>query len=117
MDKQTFQIAGSLLLIAGLVLGSVGTFRIFTNLPLSDERALEEARRAVLTEEGITESPGRKSLREDIELHVWTCALKMTNKDRKETRDRGVVLLVSGIFSVIWGTAALYTSSSILNEP
>ena len=40
MNKQTLQLVGTVLLVAGLALGSIGTHRIVTNLPISDDEAL-----------------------------------------------------------------------------
>ncbi len=110
MDKQALQIIGTVLLIAGLVFGSIGAHRIATNLPISDEEALAESRRAVLSEEGDTTSQRGKSLRGNVEFQVWESALQVTNRVRTEQRSEGSVFLVFGIISVIWGMTLLYNS-------
>ncbi len=114
---RTLQITGTLLLLAGLAIGSVGAYRFCTNLPLSDEKVLQEARKAVPQKEGTREGPRQQVLREKVELDVWTSALKMTNKRRKEIRDEAVVFLVSGLLSVMWGIAVLYNGRTASKDP
>ncbi len=116
MDKQVLQIIGTVLLLAGLVFGSIGAHRIATNLPISDENSLAEARRAVLPEKGDTTSQGGESLRGNVEFQVWKSALQVTNGVRTEERSEGSVFLVSGIISVIWGMTMLYYSRSTPDE-
>jgi hypothetical protein len=108
MDKKTLQTIGAVLLIAGLVLGSTGAHRIATNLSISDEEVLSEARRAVVPEKGGTGSQGAESLGGNVEFQVWKSALQVTNKVRKEERMDGLVFLVSGIILVIWGIIMVY---------
>ena len=103
--------------LAGFALGSIGTYSICTNLPVSETKALEEAKRAMLAEEGSTGSPGGESMRRNVELHVWTSAFEVANVDRKERRGEGLVFLVSGIISLIWGITVLYNSTSTPNRP
>ena len=110
MDKKTLEIIGNVLLIAGLVFGSIGVHRIATNLPISDEEVLAEARRAVLSEKGSTASQMDESFRGNIEFQVWKSALQVTNKVRTEKRSEGSVFLVSGIILVIWGMIMVYNS-------
>lgn len=117
MDKQTLQIVGSVILIAGLTVGSIGTYRIVKNLPISDAEALRVSRGALSALEGLSEDPGQATLQEKVELQVWQSALKMTNKDRKERRDEGAIWLLSGIIAVIWGAAVLHYIRTTLREP
>lgn len=98
------------MLIAGLVLGSIAVLEIATNLPISDEKALTEARRAVSPEEGATTGRRGESLRGNIEFQVWTSALQVANTVRKEKRTHGSVFLVIGFILVIWGMTLLYNS-------
>lgn len=113
MDKQALQIVGSVLLIAGLVFGSIGVHKIATNLPISDEEALAESRRAVLPEKGDKASQRGNSLRGKVEFQVWESALQVENTNRTEKRSEGSVFLVLGIISVIWGMALLHNSRGI----
>ncbi len=110
MDKQTLQIIGTVILIAGLVFGSIGAHRIATNLPISDEEVLAEARRAVLSEKGATANQRGESLRGNIEFQVWKSALQVTNRVRTEKRSEGSVFLVSASILVIWGMTMVYNS-------
>ncbi len=112
MDKQTLQIVGTVILIAGLVLGSIGAHRIVTNLPISDEEGLAEASRVLRTQKGAAARQEGESLRRSLEFQVWKSALQVTNKVRKEERVEGTVFLVSGIISLIWAITVLYNSSS-----
>jgi hypothetical protein len=110
MDKRAFQIVGTVMLVAGLVACSIGAHGIATNLPVSDEQALSEAKRAVFAEKGATATRRGESLQGNVEFQVWKSALQATNKIRKEKRSEGSVFLVSGIIAVIWGVTMLYNS-------
>jgi len=110
MDTQALQIIGTVLLIAGLVFGSIGAHRIATNLPISDKEALAETRRAVTQVAGDTTSQRGKSLRGNVEFQVWESALQVENKVRTEQRTEGSVFLVLGIISGIWAGALLHNS-------
>lgn len=110
MDKKTLQIIGTVLLIAGLVFGSIGAHRISTNLPISDEEVLAEARTAVLSGKGVTVSQRGESLRGNVEFQVWKSALQVMNRVRTEERAEGLVFLVSGIILVIWGMTLIHNS-------
>lgn len=110
MDKLTLQIIGTVLLIAGLLFGSIGAYRIATNLPISDEEVLAQARRSVLSKEGATASQRGESLRGNVEFQVWKSALQVTNRVRTEERSEGSILLLSGIILVIWGMTMVYNS-------
>ena len=103
-------------MIAGLVCGAIGAHRIATNLPISAEEALAEARRAVLPEKGATTSQRGKSLRGNVEFQVWESALQVTNGIRTEQRFAGSVFLVLGIISVIWGMTMIYNSRATQDE-
>ena len=110
MDKQALQIVGTVLLIAGLAFGSIGAHMIVTNLPISDEEALAESRRAVLPEKGDTASQRGESLRGKVEFQVWESALQVENRNRTDKRSEGSVFLLLGIISFIWGIALLHSS-------
>jgi hypothetical protein len=110
MDKRTLQIIGIVLLIAGLVFGSLGAHRIATNLPISDEEVLAEARRAVLSGKEATANQKGESSRGNVEFQVWKSALQVTNTVRTEERSEGSVFLVSGFIFLIWGMAMVYNS-------
>jgi hypothetical protein len=84
--------------------------RIATNLPISDEEVLAEARRAVLSERGGTASRRGESLPGNVEFQVWKSALQVTNSVRTEERSEGSIFLVSGIILVIWGLTMVYNS-------
>ena len=116
MDRQALQILGTVILIAGLMCGSIGAHRIATNLSISDEEALAEARRAVLPEKGATASQRGKSLRGNVEFQVWASALQVTNRVRKEKRSAGLVFLVFGIISVIWGMNMIYNGRATRDD-
>lgn len=116
MDKQALQILGTVILIAGLLGGSIGAHRIATNLPISDEEALAEARRAVLREEGATMNQWGRSLRGNVEFQVWESALQVTNRVRKEKRSAGLVFLVFGIISAIWGMNMIYNGRATRDD-
>jgi hypothetical protein len=117
MFKQTLQIVGSVILIAGLTVGSIGTYWIVKNLPISDAEALRVSRGALSAIEGLSEDPEQATLQDNVELQVWQSALTMTNKDRKERRDEGAMWLLSGIIAVIWGVTVLQYSRTALKEP
>jgi hypothetical protein len=110
MDKRTLQITGTVLLIAGLVFGSIGTYRIAMNLPISDEEVLAEAKEAALSEKGAAASQKGESLPGNVEFQVWKSALEVTNRVRTEERSEGSVFLVSGVILVIWGMTMVYNS-------
>ena len=97
MDKKTLQIIGAVIFIAGLVLGSIGVRGILTNLPISEEEGLAEAKRAVLPEEGAASGRSDESLQGNVEFQVWKSALQVTKRVRTEKRSGGSVFLVSGV--------------------
>jgi len=110
MDKQTLQTIGTVVLISGLVFASLGAYRIASNLPISEEEALAEARRAVLSGKGATASQRSASLRGNVEFQVWESALQVTNSLRTKERSAGLVYLLSGFILVIWGMTMVYNS-------
>lgn|GEM_PF-2710720 len=110
MDKKTLQIAGALLLIAGLVLGSIGAYGIATNLPVSDEQPLAEAKKAVTPGNGPSAGQRDESLEANVEFQVWKSALQVTNRVRAEKRSQGSIFLLCGFIPVIWGMTLLYNS-------
>lgn len=110
MDKRTLQIIGIVLLMAGLVFISLGAHRIATNLPISNEEVLAEARRALLSGKEATGSQKGESLRGNVEFQVWKSALQVTNTVRTKERSEGSVFLVSGFIFLIWGMAMVYNS-------
>jgi hypothetical protein len=110
MDKRTLQTIGTVVLIAGLVFGSIGAYRIATNLPISDEKALAEARRTLLSGKEATENQRGESLRGNVEFQVWKSALQVTNRVSTEERSKGLVHLVSGFILLIWGMTMVYNS-------
>jgi hypothetical protein len=110
MDKKTLQIIGTVLLIAGLVFGSIGAYRISTNLPIPDEEVLAEARTALLSGTGGTASQRGESSLGNVEFQVWKSALQVTNRVRREERAEGLVFLVSGIILVIGGMTMIHNS-------
>jgi len=116
MNKQTLQLVGTVLLVAGLALGSIGTHRIVTNLPISDDEALAEARRSVLTDEEPAANRRGESLQGNVELQVWKSAIQHTNKARTEKRVEGAVFLVLGFIAFIWGMTIIYNSRSTPDE-
>ena len=108
MDKRTLQFLGIIALAADLVIGGLGAHRIATNLPVSDEEAMAEARRAFLPEGGATPSRTGESVRGDVELRVWESAMEIRNTIRAKNRSAGSVYFV---FGFIWRVA-----SPALNE-
>jgi hypothetical protein len=108
MDKQTLQLLGTIALLAGLFVAGLGANKIAMNLPVSDEQALEEAKMALMAQEGLTGSRTGESLRGDVELQVWESATESRNEIRTKMRSEGSVLLVIGLIGVVWGVAMLY---------
>ena len=112
MDKQTLKIAGTLILLAGIVAGSIGGYRIAANLPVSDEMTPTREEGVVFPSERTAAAQRSESLRGDVEIQVRKSAIQSANKERKEKRSEGSVWLVSGIIALIWGVTILYYSRS-----
>ena len=112
MDKQTLKIAGTLILLAGLVAGSIGGYRIAANLPVSYEMTPAGVEGVVFSADRSAVAQRGESLRGDVEIQVRKSAIRSANKERKEKRSDGSVWLVSGIIAVIWGVTILYNSRS-----
>jgi hypothetical protein len=110
MDSRTIQIIGLVILLAGVGFGSSGAHKIWTNLPLSEEKATAAARSVRLAEDGIAEGPAGRTLHGSVELHVLASAIEMANLHRKAKREEGLLLLVSGALAVMWGITVLYNS-------
>lgn len=116
MDKQTLNTLGTLILVAGLAVCSVGAYKIVTNLPVSDADAMQGPDGA-LSARDPGDAPGHASLQRDVELQVRKSALKIRNKDRSEKRGEGIGWLVSGMIVLIWGATMLLNSRDTPSEP
>ena len=112
LDKQTLLAIGTLIVLGGLTLATIGGNEIIRNLPLSEERAVEEATRALLDRQGILDERSKESLGKRVEVEIWKSARGTMNEVRREKRLKGSVFLVSGIASVIWGIVVLHASRS-----
>jgi len=112
LGKQTLLAIGTLIVLGGLVLASIGGHKIIQNLPLSEERAIEEMKRALLDRSGIQDEQSDESFGGRVEVETWKSARGTMNEVRSEKRVKGAVFLVSGIVSVIWGFTVLYASRS-----
>ena len=82
------------------------------NLPLSEERAVEQAKKALLDRGGTSDERRDDSFGRRAEVEIWKSARGTMNEVRKEQRVKGTVFLLSGIVSVIWGATVLYASRS-----
>ena len=116
MDKRTLKIVGTVILIAGIAVGSIGTHGIVMNLPISEAEAWKTSRGGFTATKDRPEDSKHATLQEDVELQVRRSALQMTNEDRRERRDEGAIWLLSGIIAVIWGAAVLQFSRSTSKE-
>ena len=110
MGKQTLLVIGTLIVVGGLVLASIGGRKIIQNLPLSEERAAVEAKRALQDRQKISDERRDESFGRRVEVEIWKSALGTMNEVRREKRFKGALFLVSGIASVIWGSTLLYAS-------
>jgi hypothetical protein len=112
LGKETLLAIGTLIVLGGLVLASMGGHKIIQNLPLSEERAIEEMRRSLLDPSGIQNEQGEESFGRRVEVETWKSARGTMNAVRRDKRVKGTIFLVSGIASVIWGFTVLYASRS-----
>jgi hypothetical protein len=112
LGKQSLLVIGTLIVLGGLVLASMGGHKIIRNLPLSEEAAMEEAKSALLDRQGVSGEQGVGSYGGRVEVEIWKSARGTMNELRREKRVKGSVFLVSGIASVIWGLTVLYASRS-----
>lgn len=71
MEKRTFLATGALILLAGLVLISIGAHKIVSNLPLSQERTLREAEAALWLHQGGAEEPREALEGGSVEVQIW----------------------------------------------
>jgi hypothetical protein len=112
LGKDILQAIGTLIVLGGLVLASMGGHKIIQNLPLSEERAVEEAERALMDRRGVSDERGGDSFGGRAEVEIWKSARGTMNEVRREQRFKGAVFLLSGIVSVIWGATVLHVSRS-----
>jgi hypothetical protein len=112
LGKETLLAIGTVIVLGGLVLASIGGYKIIQNLPLSEERAVEEMKRALLERSEIQDEQSDESFGGRVEVEIWKSARGTINDVRRETRVKGTVFLFSGIASVIWGSTVLYASRS-----
>jgi hypothetical protein len=112
LGKQTLLAIGTLIVLGGLVLASMGGHKIIQNLPLSEEATMEEAKSALLDRQGVSDERSDQSYGGRVEVEIWKSARGTMNEVRREKRVKGSVFLVSGIASVIWGFTVLYASRS-----
>jgi hypothetical protein len=112
LGKETLLAIGTLIVLGGLVLASIGGYEIIQNLPLSEERAVQEMKGALLDRSGTQDEPSEESFGGRVEVEIWKSARGTMNEVRREKRVKGSVFLVSGIASVIWGFTVLYASRS-----
>jgi len=112
LGKDILLAIGTLIVLGGLVLASIGGQKILQNLPLSEKRAVEEARSALMDRRGISDEQRDDSFGGRAEVEIWMSARGTMNEVRREERVKGAVFLFSGIVSVIWGITVLYASRS-----
>jgi len=112
VGRRILTLLGSLILAAGLVLAAIGGHKIVTNLPLSEERVVEEARRALFGQQQASENPSDPSSGESVELEIWKSALEMMSEVSKAKRTEGIAFLLSGVIAILWGLTILYNSKS-----
>jgi hypothetical protein len=112
LGKDILLAIGTLIVLGGLVLASIGGHKIIQNLPLSEERAVEEAKNALMDRRGISDEQRDHSFGVRAEVEIWKSARGTMNEVRREQRVKGAVFLFSGIVSVIWGITVLYASRS-----
>ncbi len=107
-----FVATGTLVLVIGLAFVSTGMHKIITHLPLSEERALEEAEDSLQFREGASEALRKESAQRSVEVEIWKSARDMINEIRATKRAEGVGFLLTGLILVVWGGLLLYHSRS-----
>jgi hypothetical protein len=112
VERTTLLVIGSLILAGGLLLASIGGHKVMTNLPVSEETALKEANRELPDSQGEDAQPGGRSTGESVEVEIWKSVQEAVNEVRKSKRTEGIVFIISGIASALWGLAILYNSRS-----
>jgi len=112
LGKDLLLAIGTLIVLGGLVLASIGGHKILRNLPLSEERAVEEAKSALTDRRGTSDVQSDDSFGGRAEVELWKSARGTMNEVRGEQRVKGAVFLFSGIVCVIWGITVLYASKS-----
>jgi hypothetical protein len=112
VGKQTFLATGMLILVVGLAFVSTGAHKIITHLPMSEERAIEEAEGSLPLRQGASEPLREESARRSAEVEIWKSARGMINEIRAAERAEGVGFLLAGLILVVWGGLLLYNSRS-----
>ena len=91
MGRRILMLMGFLILAAGLGLAAIGGHKILTNLPMSEERVVEEARRVLIGQQQTSENPPDPSAGESVELQIWKSALEMMSEVLPKIDDKIIV--------------------------
>jgi len=94
----------NILIAAGLILTLIGGFKIINNLPVSEQRAVKEARQKMANERDVFGNPMNRSLMGISKINRVKAEVNAINRERESRREEasyyfipGVVVLVAGI--------------------